>query len=128
MDDFKSVNDQFGHRIGDELLRELAAAVRAKLRQSDIVGRLGGDEFVALLLGANEEVGRDKGAELLTTIEALNSTLPEPRAVSISIGYACSPTDGSSFTELYTAADKALYHAKRSGKNRCCSARECAIE
>jgi diguanylate cyclase (GGDEF)-like protein len=128
VDDFKSINDQYGHRMGDELLRELATAVRAKLRQSDIVGRLGGDEFVALLRGATEDIARDKSTELLATIEALNGTLPEQRGVSVSIGFACSPADGTSFTELYTAADKAMYLAKRKGKNRCCSAQECSPE
>ena len=128
VDDFKSVNDQFGHRTGDDLLRELATAVRSRLRQSDIVGRLGGDEFVALLRGASEDVGRDKSAELLAAIEMLAGTLPRQYPVSISIGYACAPVDGRSFAELYAAADKALYHAKRSGKNRCCSARECSLE
>ena len=128
VDDFKRVNDQFGHRTGDDLLRELATAVRGHLRQSDIVGRLGGDEFVALLRGANEAVGRDKGAELLAAMDTLNTTLALTHPVSISIGYACSPVDGNSFTELYAAADKALYHAKRAGKNQCCSAQECKCD
>ena len=124
VDNFKSVNDLFGHRAGDELLSKLAGTLRARLRQSDLVGRLGGDEFVALLKGATEQVARDKGTELLAAIEALTFTLPHASPVTISIGYACAPQDGMTFAELYAKADQALYTAKRCGKNRCCSPRD----
>lgn len=124
LDNFKSVNDHFGHRAGDELLRQLGATVRGHLRSSDLIGRLGGDEFVALLRGAPEHVVREKGKELLAAIEALTATLPQAHPVTTSIGYACAPEDGNTFAELYAKADQALYTAKRRGKNRCCSPRD----
>lgn len=125
VDDFKSVNDRFGHSAGDDLLRQLAATVRGRLRQSDLVGRLGGDEFVALLRNATEDVGREKSAELLSAIEALAVVLPDACPITVSIGFACAPADGIHFETLYNAADRALYTAKRTGKNRVCAYRDC---
>jgi len=122
VDNFKSVNDMYGHCTGDELLRNVAGVVRTHLRQTDIVGRLGGDEFVALLRNATEEVAQEKGKEMLTAISQLNDIGGKERNVTVSIGFACAPKDGNTFRELYTAADRALYDAKRLGKNRCCSA------
>lgn len=124
VDDFKSVNDRFGHNAGDDLLRQLAATVRGRLRQSDLVGRLGGDEFVALLRNATEEIGREKGAELLSAIQALAVVLPDACPITVSIGFACAPADGVRFATLYSAADRALYTAKRTGKNRVCAYRD----
>ena len=128
VDDFKSVNDLFGHCAGDSLLQDLATVLRSHLRQSDIVGRLGGDEFMALMRNATATIARDKGAELLSAIETFKAMLPQAHPVSISIGYACAPQDGQTFAELYTAADKALYMAKRLGKNRCCSVHDRDLE
>ncbi|NLI21996.1 MAG: EAL domain-containing protein [Clostridiales bacterium] len=124
VDNFKSVNDLYGHNAGDELLRDVAGAVRSRLRQSDIVGRLGGDEFVALLRNATEVIAREKGQELLTAIGMLSDAEMSECTVSVSIGFACFPQDGQTFQDLYTAADRALYKAKHLGKNRCCSVRE----
>ena len=124
IDNFKGVNDRFGHCVGDSLLKDVAGILRARLRQTDIVGRLGGDEFVALLRNAPEAVAAEKSRELLTAIAQLSESNHDHHNVTISIGYACTPEDGNTFADLYKAADRALYVAKRSGKNRCCSARE----
>jgi len=121
VDNFKSVNDEYGHSAGDALLRDVAGVLHTHLRQTDIVGRLGGDEFVALLKNATESVALDKGRELLAAISQLNEQTEQHSRITISVGIACAPGDGDTFESLYQAADRALYTAKRLGKNRCYS-------
>ncbi|MEA4927909.1 MAG: EAL domain-containing protein [Candidatus Limiplasma sp.] len=122
VDNFKEVNDQYGHLAGDALLSDVAGVLRTHLRQSDIVGRLGGDEFVALLRNATLQAALEKGRELLAAIEQINAEHAGERRVTCSIGVAGVPADGQTFAALYSAADQALYQAKRQGKNRCCTA------
>ena len=128
VDNFKSVNDQLGHSAGDMLLRKVADEVRRHLRQSDIVGRLGGDEFVALLRNATAQTAMDKGAELLQAVANAKKSDPQEASITVSIGIACVPRDGQTFSELYTVADKALYAAKAHGKNCCFSSADMLID
>lgn len=120
IDNFKGINDTFGHRVGDELLRAVAARLEAVLRESDALGRLGGDEFVVVV----EELTFDVGPELLAErlIEALSEPFELPGAedmalgVTVSIGIAAG--DRQTGEELVRDADIAMYQAKRDGKSR----------
>ena len=120
LDDFKGINDSFGHLFGDEMLKELGHALGTAVRGSDTVFRFGGDEFVILALLDSEE----QALGLFTRVQAsansaLSAMTPDGRPVSISVGYACCP--GAliePMNELLAKADQALYRAKGAGRNR----------
>jgi diguanylate cyclase (GGDEF)-like protein len=113
LDHFKGVNDRLGHLAGDAVLRRVGAALCTGVRASDTVGRFGGEEFVALLPGAGDSDALAVAERLRARIRALPG---EP--LSVSIGVACAPTDGVELTTLLGAADRALYRAKRCGRDR----------
>ena len=116
IDDFKTVNDRFGHLRGDEVLRELAELMRGALRETDVACRLGGEEF-AIIAPSTDAAGAAGVAERVRrAIEA--RPFEEAGAVTISAGVATMPRDAHSATELIEAADQALYASKRAGKNR----------
>ena len=122
LDDFKEVNDTWGHAAGDRVLTMAAERARKCVRASDTLGRLGGDEFLAVLPEASEE-----GA--LAVAEKLRAALAEPYAldsgpahVGASLGVAVFPAHADEPDILLSAADAALYTAKREGKGRVCLA------
>lgn len=117
-DNFKQVNDTYGHVEGDRFLVRFGKAIRDNFRASDLVGRIGGDEFLVLMKNIpNREVVEEKTKMLL---EALAEICDEQKKVQVSgsIGVSISGKDGNTLSELYVAADKAMYQAKREGKNR----------
>jgi len=119
VDDFKSINDRFGHQAGDKALRVIARSLQARLRTTDFIARFGGEEFVCLLCGA-------KGREALKVAEEMRRSVEEngfhshgkPVPVTISCGIATFSGEDSR-DGVFARADKALYEAKRAGKNRC---------
>jgi diguanylate cyclase (GGDEF)-like protein len=112
LDHFKSINDQFGHDVGDEILREFAQVLGRQVRESDIVARVGGDEFVALLTHATE--GSDAGDRISRTFTAGNG-----HSVSVSFGSATrQPGDDVTLDQLVHQADLAMYERKREAKAR----------
>lgn len=115
LDFFKQINDHFGHAIGDQVLQHFSSTVNSTLRSQDILARLGGEEFVLLLPGTNLE-NACKCAERIQ--RALNSSerrnLPN---YTCSIGIAVQMAPDESFEELFERADKAMYRAKRNGRN-----------
>lgn len=118
IDHFKSVNDRFGHPVGDAVIKNLARLLTQRLRKSDIVGRYGGEEF-ALILGDTDAA---KALVLLNELrtrfaDITHSHGTETFTVSFSAGIATAPPQ-SAMHDLITAADQALYQAKRSGRNR----------
>jgi diguanylate cyclase (GGDEF)-like protein len=124
LDGFKDVNDTWGHAAGDRVLAMVGERARACVRASDTVGRLGGDEFMAILPGTSL-------AGALAVAEKLRASLTEPYAlesesarVGVSVGVALFPEHGEESDGLLSAADAALYEAKREGKGRVCVARE----
>jgi len=117
IDDFKRVNDQSGHLVGDAALRGLAAMLRDNVRESDRIYRFGGDEFVVIAQGLPPESAVSLARRLRQQSGTLEiADLQEP--ISVSIGVANSPADGRSFMSLLSRADKRLYEAKDAGRNQ----------
>lgn len=134
LDNFKPINDVYGHEIGDVLLQEMALRLRACVRKTDIVARLGGDEFVVLLDGLRDAEEASWIAQNLldslawpfsfrnakATSRSSTATLILPPAsvtVSASLGISCFPHDGENPEDLLRNADAAMYVAKQDGKN-----------
>jgi diguanylate cyclase (GGDEF)-like protein len=121
IDHFKQINDRYGHATGDEALRAFAAAVRLRLRNSDVFGRWGGEEF-GLILPATDRPGAMRLAEeVRASVEALELQAPDSGtiAVRMSAGVAIAPSDSElKSATLYRLADQALYAAKHQGRNR----------
>ncbi len=120
IDHFKKVNDSFGHAAGDEILRQVAACMRAKARQNDVCARYGGEEFVMLLDGADSDVARAVAERHRRAIEALRFTDKTlPPSVTVSIGAATFEPASPETAHVFLArADGALYEAKSQGRNR----------
>jgi diguanylate cyclase (GGDEF)-like protein len=119
LDNFKAVNDKYGHLVGDQLLIAVGERLRQHLRSSDTAGRLGGDEFVVLLELRNQNDPVEMVADRLR--RALHVPLllePAPITVSTSIGIALSESGEEDPEDLLNEADNALLQAKRSGKDR----------
>ncbi len=121
LDNFKSVNDNLGHAIGDELLKSVARRLRADLRQGDIVTRLAGDEFAIAI----EDVNTVSEIELI--VEKVRQSLAKPHTIrqrqvmaTASIGITIYPMDSGNQQELLSNADAAMYTAKRNGGDRYC--------
>ncbi len=117
LDNFKAVNDRFGHLFGDTVLTRTAAAIRRLFRGNDVIGRVGGDEFMVLMKNTcQEQLARERCEQILAGLDELFHADGENCPVSCSIGVALSPAHGSSFQELFQRADQALYFAKKNGK------------
>ena len=116
LDNFKQINDRFGHQRGDDVLREVSRTVRGRLRATDVVGRLGGDEFAVCL----PETGAEAAALVLEKLRAdCNAALPqECRDVTVSMGMVTFAYPPATVDELLERTDTMLYAAKREGKNR----------
>ena len=119
IDHFKSINDGFGHPVGDEVLRELASRCRGLLRGNDLMARIGGEEFAVLLPGAGAAEAAEVAERLRTAIDGMPvATQGGPVAVTISLGGAMLAAAGETFEALLKRADHALYEAKDGGRNR----------
>lgn len=118
VDDFKSINDRFGHPQGDSVLIELAARLRSGIRDIDVFARYGGEEFVLILPETDAEGAFQLGDKIRRTVAATPFGERRPVEVTISVGVACFPEHGSDERSLEAAADAALYEAKTLGKNR----------
>ena len=115
VDDFKSVNDNYGHAVGDKVLKNLSDLFKNHFRQTDIVGRIGGDEFIILI--EDEHIAESRIQSLLKKVNALKIEELQDFKLSISVGMAFAPSNGTTFMELYRHADHALYQTKRTVKN-----------
>ena len=118
MDNFKSINDNFGHMTGDDILIELAAVLKSVTKQDDIICRMGGDEFAVFLVGKYpNDVCADIAMRIINEMdEKLADINNSGYSVSVSVGIAKMPDDGIEYNELYNKADKALYFVKQNGK------------
>lgn len=122
VDDFKSINDRFGHAVGDQVLRTLAEMLGGgpqALRRSDVAARYGGEEFCVLLPETGAEGAGVKAERIRRSVAAHGWARVAPvGSVTVSIGVAAYPSNGSTVAEVLKAADQAMYASKKSGKNR----------
>jgi len=123
IDFFKNFNDSFGHLAGDKLLKEIASILKASCREVDLVARYGGEEFAIIL----PETYKEKAYSSAERIRKLTANHPfyyadkkPPKRITISIGVSSFPQDASRKDTLIACADKALYAAKETGRNRVC--------
>ena len=114
INDFKSINDQYGHADGDLALRTVAVALRKGLRSYDACGRYAGDEFVLILSRCNTELAEKRSTELSEAVSTRlpDSEFPPDRPLSISVGAAVFPKDGGRYEELIAVADSRMYARK----------------
>ena len=119
IDNFKKINDTMGHAFGDEVLKTLGRTLSPIFRVTDIVGRTGGDEFTIFLKFLQSEDNTLKEAKkLVNFFKDFTAGEYVKYSATASIGAAVFPADGKDFETLYKAADKALYKAKKRGKNQ----------
>ncbi len=118
LDNFKSINDTFGHQFGDDVIRELASYLSGIVRHNDVVGRIGGDEFFVFLKDTlSDSLVVEKCQSICTHFHKSYEKDGKSVSISASIGVANYPAHGTSFSQLYQHADIALYHVKEQGKN-----------
>lgn len=119
LDNFKTINDSFGHKIGDDVLRVVAEALRSAVRQTDTVARVGGDEFTVLVEPLDELADADLVAQKLLSAAQTTVTLQGAEVhLTASIGAAVFPDHGTNIDSLIESADSAMFLAKRRGGNR----------
>ena len=116
MDDFKKINDTYGHLKGDEVLQKLTDVLMSTFRRKDVIGRLGGDEFLVFVKGVKKREVLNRRMEQF--YEALQ--MLEDCSITCSAGIAIAEQEGFSYQETLRQADEALYHSKQNGKNRYC--------
>ncbi len=125
IDNFKAVNDRYGHPVGDRVIQQIAAVLSSVARANDVVARVGGEEF-ALILPGSDRGGALSFAERLRRRVAEEAfefdRQGDPLSITTSVGVAMFPADALTPSVLYASADAALYAAKRSGRNQVCSA------
>lgn len=115
VDNFKEINDAYGHVFGDEIIQSVASTLQHCFREEDILGRVGGDEFMAFMGNITSEQGKRRAVEIGERLGEMEYSQILERPVTLSIGIAeAGEYDG--FASLYNKADKALYHAKSNGK------------
>ena len=118
MDNFKQINDRFGHLFGDAVLTQAAREIRRLFRAQDIVARIGGDEFLVVMRGiADRKIAEDRCRQLVEAFGNVFRGHLRGSRLSCSVGVALFPDHGTSYSELFQRADQALYMAKDKGKN-----------
>ncbi|MGN0654181.1 MAG: diguanylate cyclase domain-containing protein [Oscillospiraceae bacterium] len=118
MDNFKAINDNYGHIAGDKTLKMFADTLRQYSTDNDVLCRIGGDEFVVFLNGmtSKSEIG-NRATDIISDLCKKLDECKFDTNSSVSIGIAQTPEDGTEFSKLYNSADKALYYVKQNGKN-----------
>lgn len=121
VDDFKMINDRYGHMFGDAVLKETASVLTKLLRKEDIISRIGGDEFLIFMKDIRKaDILENRAEKIRDSFQSMFQQDRTPCDFSSSIGIACCPQDGTSFEELFRRSDLALYHTKSKGKNGYC--------
>lgn len=118
VDRFKLLNDRHGHAVGDEVLRAVAGALAAAVRDVDVPARYGGEEFVVLLRNPGRTVALEVGERIRAAVERLDLRGVGVERVTVSVGVAVGEGGADRVGDLLEAADRALYRAKRNGRNR----------
>lgn len=126
IDHFKSINDNFGHQMGDQVLAELARVIRGQLRNNDVLARYGGEEFIALLSNANQQKAIEAAERIRQCVERFQLSNKDESVITVTISIGVATFVGGTSnrkrrfdaTQLVECADQALYEAKRSGRNK----------
>ncbi|MHB8460074.1 MAG: GGDEF domain-containing protein [Candidatus Limnocylindrales bacterium] len=118
IDHFKRLNDTYGHATGDEVLRSVAGAIAAAVRTDDVPARFGGEEFAVLLRDPSAAVAVEVGERVRTAVAELDLELLHGSRVTVSVGVAVSVAPAEPIDEVIASADRALYAAKRAGRDR----------
>jgi len=122
IDHFKGFNDNYGHLVGDAILREITKTIQGNIRQIDFMGRYGGEELSIILVETDKEQARFVAERIRQTIESRQiKVYDEELKVTISIGITTFPHDASDNQTLIERGDQALYQAKQTGRNRVCA-------
>ena len=116
IDNFKNLNDTFGHDAGDDAIRRISRILREGTRGIDLAARVGGEEFAVLLVETSQVAGSEVAERLRMAIKGLET--PSGARITASFGVAECPTDAQTASEIFKAADVALYQAKRNGRDR----------
>ena len=127
IDKFKAVNDNFGHNIGDIVLKSFAETTHTLMRSDDVFGRFGGEEFLVLLPNASKKEASQMAERIRSNISSYSIHLPDGDksvSVTVSIGVSTFPNDASNIDDLLKTADQAMYTAKKNGRNQVVSAGE----
>ncbi len=119
LDNFKGVNDTYGHLVGSNLLKEIGTLLKKSVREVDVVIRYGGDEYTIILVETGPDAAMQVGERIRNTIERHNFLAREGYQIRLtaSLGFACYPEDTTGIDELLAMADKAMYAGKAAGKN-----------
>jgi len=130
LDLLREINNRHGHLLGDQMIRRVADAIRAALREYDLPARFGGDEFAVLMPETTLSEARTVAERIRQGVEAIELRLSDgtPVKASVSIGVALFPSHGRNASDLLAAADRAVYQAKALGRNRVCAFAELEAE
>ena len=118
IDRFKVLNDTHGHATGDEVLRAVGGAIVGAVREDDVPARYGGEEFVVLLRNPSPEIALEVGERVRVAVASLDLRRLGVDAVSVSVGVAVAMRADQPIDDLIAEADRALYRAKRGGRDR----------
>jgi len=120
IDKFKRINDNFGHAMGDRVLKAVAQRLQENIREFDILGRIGGEEFAILLPGLGLDAAREVAERIRQSIQKpiIDSGMDEPLLMTVSAGVAEVPEDATVIDKALNRADRAMYEAKHKGRNR----------
>jgi diguanylate cyclase (GGDEF)-like protein len=118
IDRFKKLNDTFGHAVGDHVLREVAQAIAGAVREGDVPARFGGEEFAVLLRNPGPEIAVEVGERVRSAVSGLDLRRMGVPGVSVSVGVAVAETPDMDLGVVIDEADRALYRAKRTGRDR----------
>ena len=120
VDYFKRFNDTYGHDVGDMVLRELAKFLQGQVRESDIVCRYGGEEMTLILINTPLDIAKQRAENICSGVRELSIQNQGEvlLSVTVSLGVACFPLDGTTGEEIVQKADRALYQAKKAGRDR----------
>jgi diguanylate cyclase (GGDEF)-like protein len=118
IDNFKALNDRHGHQVGDEVLRSVAGAIVAAVREDDVPARYGGEEFAVLLRNPTRDVAVEVGERVRAAVGGLDLGRLDVPGVSVSVGVAIADDPNAPIESVIKLADEALYDAKRAGRDR----------
>ena len=119
LDNFKTVNDTHGHMYGDAVLTQMGSTLRSLFRAQDVIGRIGGDEFMIFMANVpSKEMVQERCRLVVETFHSQFRALMPDLPISVSVGGALAPANGTGYNDLFRCADEALYNAKRKGKNQ----------